>query len=72
VVDGSGLSGMLLTAHGGQGDDILFGTLGNDILTGDEGDDILFGNGGVDVLDGGPGSNILFPSLIAQQAEHFM
>jgi Ca2+-binding RTX toxin-like protein len=71
VIDGSGLSGMLLTAHGGQGDDILFGSLGNDILTGDEGDDILFGNGGLDVLDGGPGSNILFPSLIAQ-AEHFM
>ena len=50
---------MLLTANGGDGDDVLIGSPGNDTLSGGNGDDILIGNGGVDVLDGGPGNNVL-------------
>ena len=70
VVDGSGLTGMLLTAHGGDGADVLIGSTGDDVLTGDEGDDVLIGNGGLDVLDGGPGDNIVLQGLVAQHAEH--
>src|SRR5262249_40980962 len=49
------------TANGGDGDDVLIGSAGNDVLTGGAGDDILIGVGGLDVLDGGPGSNIIIP-----------
>ena len=56
----SGLQpGIQLTLNGGDGDDILIGGLGNDVLTGGNGDDVLIGGGGQDVLDGGPGDNVL-------------
>jgi Ca2+-binding RTX toxin-like protein len=45
VITASGLSGMLLTANGGDGDDVLVGSPGNDILTGGAGDDVLIGGG---------------------------
>jgi len=50
---------MLLTANGGDGDDVLIGSPGNDTLSGGNGDDVLIGGGGQDILDGGPGNNIL-------------
>jgi Ca2+-binding RTX toxin-like protein len=56
---------MQLTADGGDGDDVVIGTAGNDTLLGGAGDDVLLGNGGQDVLDGGTGDNILLPSLTA-------
>ncbi|MGZ3342560.1 MAG: calcium-binding protein, partial [Reyranella sp.] len=59
VIQASGLSGMLLTANGGDGDDVLIGSRGNDTLTGGNGDDVLIGGGGQDVLDGGPGNNVV-------------
>lgn len=59
VIEASGLSGILLTANGGSGNDILVGSSGNDTLNGDAGDDVLIGGPGVDVLAGGPGDNIL-------------
>jgi Ca2+-binding RTX toxin-like protein len=63
AVDASGLSAgaIQFTADGGDGDDILIGSPGNDTLLGGAGDDKLIGNGGADVLDGGPGDNILIP-----------
>jgi Ca2+-binding RTX toxin-like protein len=67
VIEASGLSGMLLTANGGDGDDILVGSPGNDILTGGAGDDVLIGGGGQDVLDGGPGSNVVIQSAVLGQ-----
>jgi Ca2+-binding RTX toxin-like protein len=48
-----------LTAHGGDGNDVLVGSAGDDSLFGDAGDDILNGGPGNDVLDGGTGSNVL-------------
>jgi Ca2+-binding RTX toxin-like protein len=62
-VDASGLSAdaIQLTADGGDGDDVLIGSPGNDTLLGGTGDDVLLGNGGMNVLDGGPGDNILMP-----------
>jgi Ca2+-binding RTX toxin-like protein len=57
IIIASGLSGMQLTANGGDGRDVLIGSRGNDILTGGAGDDVLIGGGGQDVLDGGPGNN---------------
>src|SRR5262249_55712233 len=62
VIEATGLSGMQLTANGGNGDDVLIGSFGNDTLTGGPGDDVLIGNGGQDVLDGGPGSNTIITS----------
>jgi Ca2+-binding RTX toxin-like protein len=76
VITASGLSGMLLTADGGDGDDVLVGSRGNDILTGGAGDDVLIGGGGQDVLDGGPGNNIILPGAptpapaLASDASH--
>ena len=60
VIEASGLQpGILLTANGGDGADILIGGAGNDTLNGGLGDDILIGGPGFDLLDGGPGANVL-------------
>ena len=61
VIDASGLSGILLTANGGDGNDVLIGSSGNDILTGGAGNDVLIGGPGADILDGGTGDNTLIP-----------
>jgi Ca2+-binding RTX toxin-like protein len=61
VIVASGLNGaMQLVANGGDGNDILIGSRGNDTLSGGAGDDVLIGNGGQDVLDGGTGNNVVF------------
>jgi Ca2+-binding RTX toxin-like protein len=65
VITASGLTGILFTANGGDGDDVLIGSAGNDILTGGNGDDVLIGGPGQDILDGGPGNNILIQSATA-------
>lgn len=66
VIEASGLSGIQLTANGGDGDDVLIGSAGNDVLSGGAGDDVLIGGPGQDVLDGGPGDNIVIQSLLGQ------
>ena len=67
VIEAAGLSGMLLTADGGDGDDVLVGSAGNDTLLGGAGDDVLVGGAGQDVLDGGPGSNVVIQSAVLGQ-----
>ena len=67
VIEASGLSGMLLTGDGGDGDDVLVGSPGNDTLLGGAGDDVLVGGAGQDVLDGGPGSNVVIQSAVLGQ-----
>jgi Ca2+-binding RTX toxin-like protein len=65
VISASGLgTAMLFTANGGDGDDVLIGSDGNDSLNGDAGDDVLIGGLGQDALDGGPGGNILIQSAV--------
>ena len=59
---------MLLTANGGDGDDVLIGSPGNDTLTGGNGDDVLIGGGGQDILDGGPGNNVLLNAATPRAA----
>ncbi len=61
VIEASGLlaSGILLTADGGAGNDVLIGGEGNDTLLGGDGDDVLIGGLGIDILDGGLGDNVL-------------
>ena len=61
VVEASGLAAgaIRLTADGGDGNDVLIGSAGNDTLRGGTGDDVLIGGAGLDILDGGPGDNIL-------------
>lgn len=61
VLDASGLfaSGILLTADGGDDDDVLIGGDGADTLLGGNGDDVLLGGPGLDILDGGPGDNVV-------------
>src|SRR5262247_581866 len=68
VITASGLTGMLFTANGGDGDDVLVGSPGNDILAGGNGDDVLIGGGGQDVLDGGPGNNTVIASATVARA----
>jgi Ca2+-binding RTX toxin-like protein len=46
-------------ADGGDGDDALLGSDGDDVLSGGNGDDVLLGNLGTDTLNGGPGDDIL-------------
>ena len=66
VIVASGLTAtMQLTANGGDGDDVLIGSPGNDTLTGGAGDDVLIGGGGQDVLDGGPGDNVVIQLAVA-------
>jgi Ca2+-binding RTX toxin-like protein len=47
------------TFEGGEGDDIVFGERGNDVLLGGPGNDQLFGGIGDDLLQGGPGNDRL-------------
>ncbi|HWN72611.1 MAG TPA: calcium-binding protein [Solirubrobacterales bacterium] len=47
------------TYEGGEGDDIVFGERGNDILRGGPGNDQLFGGIGDDLLEGGSGNDRL-------------
>ncbi len=56
---------MQLVANGGDGDDVLIGSAGNDTLNGGVGDDVLIGGPGQDVLDGGTGSNVVIQSITA-------
>jgi Ca2+-binding RTX toxin-like protein len=67
VVDASSLTaaGALLTATGGDGDDILIGGAGDDTLLGGAGDDVLIGGPGNDTIDGAPGSDVVLDSLAA-------
>lgn len=59
VVDASGLAGIGLFVQAGEGDDVILGSLGADVLSGDGGDDIIFGFAGNDRLFGGPGDDVL-------------
>lgn len=47
-------------ADGGEGDDFIYGSSGNDDLKGSAGDDIIYGGLGNDRLDGGPGADAFF------------
>jgi Ca2+-binding RTX toxin-like protein len=69
VIDASGLSGIQLTANGGDGADVLIGSPGNDTLLGGAGDDVLIGGPGLDILDGGSGGNVVIQAIIANSAQ---
>ena len=70
VIDASGLAATaaLLTANGGDGDDVLIGGDGDDTLLGGAGDDVLIGGPGNDMLDGGPGDNVVIQSVASGNA----
>ena len=61
----TGLTGMQLTANGGDGADVLIGSAGDDILNGDAGDDVLIGGPGVDVLNQGPGNGVVIQAPVS-------
>ena len=46
--------------NGGVGNDILYGQSGNDTLNGNDGNDILWGEDGNDILNGGNGNDTLW------------
>ena len=68
VVMATGLTGMQLTANGGDGADVLIGSAGDDILNGDAGDDVLIGGPGVDVLNQGPGNGVVIQAPVMHPA----
>ena len=51
-----------VTVLGKDGDDVLLGSAGNEVMFGGLGDDTLLGGGGIDLLDGGLGDNFVFPA----------
>ncbi|WP_165233699.1 calcium-binding protein [Aquisphaera sp. JC669] len=61
VIEATGLSAgaIRLTESGGDGNDVLLGSAGDDVLQGNDGDDVLIGGLGLDVLDGGTGDNVV-------------
>ena len=61
VITAPGLSGIQLTANGGDGNDVIIGGPGHGVLSGGAGDDVLIG-GAQYVLDGGTGNNVLIRS----------
>ena len=74
VVDASGLAATsaLLTADGGEDDDVLIGGDGADVLLGGGGDDVLIGGPGLDTLDGGTGDNVIMDTLAAASAQDWL
>ena len=65
IIDASGLeAGILLTADGGDGNDILIGGQGAVTLLGGNGNDVLLGGSGQNILDGGPGANVVIPGIV--------
>ena len=60
VIEGDNPSNGLDKIFGDEGQDILFGSGNNDILTGGAGDDLMFGQNGNDILVSDSGSDILF------------
>jgi Ca2+-binding RTX toxin-like protein len=70
VVDATGLAAnsALLTASGGDGDDVLLGGDGNDTLLGGAGDDVIIGGPGTDTIDGAPGDDVVIQSVSATAA----
>jgi len=60
LLGASGLasSSVMLAANGGNGNDVLVGSTGNDALNGDANDDFLDGNDGNDTLDCGANVDI--------------
>jgi Ca2+-binding RTX toxin-like protein len=60
VVEASGLAAgaIRLTADGGDGNDILIGSAGDDVLNGGPGDDVILGGAGVDIINGGDGDDV--------------
>jgi Ca2+-binding RTX toxin-like protein len=65
VVDASGLAAgaIQLVVDGGEGNDVLIGSAGDDVLSGGPGDDVLIGGAGSDVIDGGDGDDIEIQSI---------
>ena len=73
VIEASGLAAgvMQLTGNGGDGNDVMVGSDGADMLNGDAGDDVLIGGLGLDILDGGLGDDVEI-QLVANPASHFL
>ncbi|WP_189354951.1 type I secretion C-terminal target domain-containing protein, partial [Vogesella fluminis] len=55
------VTGQTLDAQGGN--DMIYGTVGNDDLTGGDGDDFIDGRAGNDILHGGAGNDVLMGGL---------
>lgn len=57
--DGITLNNLVINANGGNRNDLILGTAGNDNLSGGPGNDCIVGGDGDDILNGGQGNDIL-------------
>ncbi|MFT4165206.1 MAG: calcium-binding protein [Microlunatus sp.] len=70
VVNGSGVQAPAgLRIKGGNGDDVLIGSQGDDDIFGEAGDDVLIGGAGRDRLNGGPGDDILLEGEVVTSGQ---
>jgi Ca2+-binding RTX toxin-like protein len=67
VIEASGVAvgSIGLVLDGGEGNDVIIGSAGNDVLIGGPGDDILIGNGGNDTFIAGPGADVVIQGFAA-------
>jgi len=59
TLNASGLSTPVMI-DGGEGNDLLWGGRGDDLLVGGSGHDLIWGGGGADILLGGDGNDLLW------------
>jgi len=53
-------AGLAATITGTDGDDLIYGTVGNDVISAGAGDDIIKGRGGMDTICGNTGDDIIY------------
>ena len=72
VIEASGVApgSIGLVLDGGEGDDVIIGSAGDDVLIGGPGDDILIGNGGNDSFQAGPGADVVIQGFAAGTGSH--
>ena len=68
ILDGVDASGDFNYFFAGAGNDVIFGTMGNDYIYGNSGINVLVGLGGADYIFGGCGRDLLIANTVSNEA----